>query len=54
MCQDEKVDEHQISNMKNAFITNLYLYRVGGRLELRKYMRTQDPDPSKWNPPFCI
>ena len=54
LCGNADADEHKISNLKNAFITNLYLYRIGGRLGLRKYMRTVDPEPNKLNPPFCI
>ena len=38
--------------MKIVFITNLYLLRIGKRLELKKYIRNSDPDPKTWNPPF--
>mmetsp|Transcript_29796 Transcript_29796/g.28968 ORF Transcript_29796/g.28968 Transcript_29796/m.28968 type:complete len:162 (+) Transcript_29796:614-1099(+) len=49
---DDKADENTINAFKSAFITNLYLYRIGSRLGLRQYIRTVDPDPKTWNPPF--
>jgi hypothetical protein len=40
--------------MKNSFITNLHLYRLGQSLKLREHMRMKDPDPKKWEPPFSL
>jgi len=45
-------DEKQINDLKNSFITNLYLFKIGKKLELRNYMRTRDPDIKEWRPPF--
>jgi dsRNA-specific ribonuclease len=30
----------------------MFLFKIGIDLELRKYMRTKDPDPKTWAPPF--
>jgi dsRNA-specific ribonuclease len=49
---DPKTDEKKINDMKNAFITNLFLFKIGKKLELRNYMRTKDPDIKSWSPPF--
>ena len=38
--------------MKNTFVTNLYLIRIGKRLKLSRFIRGADPDPKTWNPPF--
>lgn len=38
--------------MKDAFVTNMFLYKIGKNLELNKFMRTKDPDPKTWSPPF--
>lgn len=40
--------------MKNSFITNLNLYRFGQKLKLREHIRSKDPDPRKYDPPFSI
>lgn len=39
--------------MKNAFITNLYLFKIGKKLDLRRYMRSRDPEIKQWRPPFA-
>lgn len=54
LSNDQNTDENKISNLKNAFITNLYLFRIGEKLKLRKYIMTTDPDHKAWNPPFVI
>lgn len=38
--------------MKDTFVTNMFLFKIGKNLELNKFMRTKDPDPKTWNPPF--
>ena len=40
--------------MKNSFITNLNLYRLGQKLKLREHIRMKDPDYKKWEPAFSI
>jgi len=47
-----KADEKKINDMKNSFVTNLFLFRIGQKLRLREFMRTKDPDPKIWSPPF--
>lgn len=51
---DKKADEKNICNMKDTFITNLNLYRLGQKLKLREHMRMKDPDPKAWQIPFSI
>ena len=51
---DLKTDEKRIVNMKDSFITNLNLQRLGQRLMLNEHMRMKDPDPKQWDPPFSI
>ena len=50
--EKETADESKIDSLKIAFVTNLYFLRVGKRLGLNRYIRTQDPDLKSWNPPF--
>jgi dsRNA-specific ribonuclease len=38
--------------MKDSFVTNMFLFKIGKNLELNKYMRAKDPDGKKWSPPF--
>ena len=52
--KDNKTDEKRINDMKNSFITNLNLYRLGQKLKLREHIQSKDPDPKKWDPPFSI
>jgi hypothetical protein len=52
--KDNKTDERRINDLKNSFITNLNLYRLGQKLKLSEHMRMKDPDPKKWDPAFCI
>ena len=49
-----KANESKINNMKNSFITNLNLYRLGQKLKLREHMRSKDPELKKYEPPFSI
>ena len=49
---DEKAGESKIARMKDSFITNMFLFKIGKNLELNKYMRAKDPDPKTWSPPF--
>lgn len=49
---DEKAGEHKVARLKDAFVTNMFLYKIGKNLELNKYMRTKDPDSKNWSPPF--
>ena len=49
-----KANEKKINEMKNSFITNLNLYRFGQKLKLREHIRSKDPDPRKYDPPFSI
>lgn len=52
LYKEHNTDENKISNLKNAFITNLYLYRIGEKLQLRRYMIANDPEPKDWVPSF--
>jgi hypothetical protein len=38
--------------LKDSFVTNLFLFKVGQKLRLREYVRTTDPDPKRWAPAF--
>lgn len=49
---DPTADEKKINDRKNAFVTNLYLFRIGNSLGLREFMRTKDTDLKAWSPPF--
>lgn len=49
---DRTCDEKKINDRKNAFVTNLYLFRVGHALGLREFMRSKDTDLKSWSPPF--
>lgn len=49
---DLRADEKQINDLKTSFITNLYLFKIGKKLELRRYMRNRDPDIKEWRPPY--
>lgn len=46
--------EKKIVNMKDSFITNLNLYRLGKKLNLNEHMRLKDPEAKNWNPPFSV
>jgi dsRNA-specific ribonuclease len=52
--KDNRTDEKRMNDMKNQFITNLNLFRLGSRLKLREFIRMKDPDPKKWDPAFSI
>ena len=49
---DPAADEKKINDMKNSFVTNLFLFRIGKKLNLNEFMRTKDPEPKQWYPPF--
>lgn len=49
---DESADEKKIADRKDAFITNLYLFRHGSRMGMRNFMRCKDTDFKKWFPSF--
>lgn len=49
---DNTADEKKINDRKNAFVTNLYLFRIGNKLGLREFMRSKDSDLKTWSPPF--
>lgn len=49
---DLNATEKQIDTMKNSFVTNLFLFRIAKKLRLGEFMRTKDPDPKPWCPPF--
>ena len=49
---DPHADEKKINDRKNAFVTNLYLFRIGHTLGLREFMRSKDMDLKNWSPPF--
>jgi dsRNA-specific ribonuclease len=49
---DPKADESKITDLKTGFITNLWLFKIGKKLELRNYMRTKDPEIKEWRPPY--
>ena len=44
--------ENKVARLKDSFITNLFLVKIGRNLGLYKYMRTEDPDPKNWSPPY--
>ena len=50
--RDYSADEKKINDRKNAFVTNLYLFRIGNKLGLRDFMRSKDSDIKTWSPPF--
>lgn len=52
--KENNANEKTINDMKNSFITNLCLFRLGSQLKLREYMRMKDPDPKKFDPPFSM
>ena len=49
---DPKADEKRITSMKDSFVTNLFIFRIGKKLKLSEFMRTKDPDLKTWDPPF--
>ena len=49
---DISADEKKIADRKDSFITNMYLFRIGQKLNLRAYMRSKDTDLKAWSPPF--
>lgn len=49
---DDHAGESKVARMKDTFITNMFLVKIGKSLELNKFMRTKDPDPKTWSPPF--
>jgi dsRNA-specific ribonuclease len=50
---DDRADENRVCRMKDSFVTNMFLFKIGIRnLDLNKYMRIKDPDPKLWSPPF--
>ena len=51
---DYKSDERRMNEMKNSFITNLNLYRLGQKLKLREHIHMKDPDYKTWDPAFSI
>lgn len=54
LSKDNKTDEKRMNDMKNSFITNLNLFRLGSKMKLREHIRMKDPDPKKYDPPFSI
>ena len=40
----DRFGEKETTDLKTAFITNVNLNRIGHLLNIRKYMRTKDPD----------
>jgi len=52
LSADDRAGESKVARLKDAFITNMFLYKMGKNLELNKFMRTKDPDPKVWSPPF--
>jgi dsRNA-specific ribonuclease len=51
---DPRAGENKVARLKDAFVTNMFLYKVGKNLELNRFMRREDPDPKKWSPPFFV
>ena len=49
---DNKADENKVCRLKDAFVTNIFLFKIGRNLNLNQFMRTKDPDPKLWSPPF--
>ena len=49
---DPKATENKVARLKDSFITNLFLVKIGRSLGLNKFMRTEDPDPKQWSPPY--
>lgn len=49
---DSNVSEKQICSLKDSFVTNMYLFKFGKKLNLRQYMRNRDPDIKEWRPPY--
>ena len=51
---DNKSDEKRMNNYRDVFITNLNLYRLGEKINLRRYIRNSDPDFKNWDPAFSV
>ena len=51
---DPNVNEGRLGDIKNSFISNLCIYRLGQKMKLREHMRMKDPDYSKYEPPFAV
>jgi len=49
---DPNASEKQVCNLKDSFVTNMYLFKIGKKLNLRQYMRSKDPEIREWRPPF--
>jgi hypothetical protein len=49
---DQKATESKVARLKDFFITNLFLEKIGRTLGLNKYMRTKDPEPKDWCTPY--
>lgn len=49
---NEKADENSVCRLKDSFVTNIFLFKIARNLNLNRYMRTRDPDPKIWSPPF--
>lgn len=49
---DQKATESKVARLKDSFITNLFLVKIGRSLGLNRYMRTKDPEPKDWSPPY--
>jgi dsRNA-specific ribonuclease len=41
-----------MNNLKDSFVTNLLLNRIGRRIKIKEFMVQLDFDPRNWNPPF--
>ncbi len=49
---DTKATESKLAKLKDSVVTNQFLEKFGRNLCLFKYMRTKDPEPKDWSPPF--
>lgn len=51
---DPNINEGRLGDIKNSFISNLCIYRLGQKMKLREHMRMKDPDYQKFDPPFSV
>ena len=47
-----KANEKHMNDLKDSFITNMHLNKLGYQMGLNHFMRSHDPEPEYWEPPF--
>lgn len=46
--KDNSSDEKRMNDLKNSFITNMNLFRLGLKLRFREHIHMKDPEPKNW------